>query len=176
MTCTTNVRRAGDLRRTSLAPCHFPTFSPCICDRRSVFPAVLQFALFTPQSFALACQCFTFPPFPIPSNLSPSTSPYPPFLLTFILIGVFFFQAQGKSVHDLRTRLLVVMARAKEQPGPAHWPCGLSHSPLLLVLASAPSAPCRRVLVLAYLFTVAAAACLPSCVKALHRGISCRLP
>ena len=36
------------------------------------------------------------------------------------------------SVRDPRTRLLVVMVRAEEQPGPAHWPCLLSHSPLLL--------------------------------------------
>ena len=56
-TCAARIQRAIDPQRTSLARCHLPASGSCICDRRSVFPAVLQFALFTPQSLALACFC-----------------------------------------------------------------------------------------------------------------------
>ena len=42
--------------------------------------------------------------------------------------------AFGGSVHDISTMVLVVMACGEEQPGQAHWPCWLSHCPLLLTL------------------------------------------
>ena len=79
--------------------------------------------------------------------------------------------AFGGSVRDPRTRLLVVMARAEEQPGPAHWPCWLSHSPLLLMLAPI----CTERSVQMGLHSCLSAYCCcclpaPSCVKALHRG------
>ena len=100
---------------------------------------------------AVACTCLFLPPppppFPTPSNLALS-SPPPPFLLFFFffckplslqvvpLQVLCFSLAHGEErVRDPRTRLLVVMVHAEEQPGPAHWPCLLSHSPLLLMLA-----------------------------------------
>ena len=80
--------------------------------------------------------------------------------------------AFGGSVRDPRTRLLVMMARAEEQPGPAHWPCWLSHSPLLLMLA--PTCTERSVQMGLHSCLSAYCCCCrlpaPSCVKALHRG------
>ena len=59
--CQVDLRRSHTMgrrsQRTSLARCQLPAAGPCICDRRSVLPAVLQFALFTPQSLARACFC-----------------------------------------------------------------------------------------------------------------------
>ena len=187
-TCAAHIQRAVDLQRTLLARCHLPASGPCISDRRSVLPAVLQFALFMPQSFVLACFCpptLSQPsePFSSPSNLAlPSPPPPSPpvfLLLAFILTGiplqVHFLLAHGEGVRDPTTRLLVVMARAEEQPGPAHWPCGLSHSPLLLMLA--PICTERSVQTGLRSCLSAYCCCLPapSCVKALHGGHSCRL-
>ena len=79
-------------------------------------------------------------------------------------------------MRDRRTRLLVVMARAEDQPGTAHWPCWLSHSPLLLMPAPicvALRADESSFLPICLLLLLLLAA--PSCVKTLHRGQSCRL-
>ena len=59
----------------------------------------------------------------------------------------------------------------RSNPGPAHWPCWLSHSPLLLMLAHI----CTERSVQMGLHSCLSAYCCcclpaPSCVKALHRG------
>ena len=79
--------------------------------------------------------------------------------------------AFGGSVRDPRTRLLVMMARAEEQPGQR-----TGHAGCLTPLCcscwplSARSAPCRWVFILAYLLTAAATACLPFLCESAPQG------
>ena len=80
-TCATRIRWAVDPQRTSLARCHLPAAGRCICDRRSVLPAVLQFALYTPQSLARACFCP--PTLSHPFEPGSVLHPPPPCLLFF---------------------------------------------------------------------------------------------
>ena len=144
------------LKNMSLSSLYF------ICFFRFLVSALLVFCI------SLASQCYN--DYLLASNLRVLSLCWS-WVQRLLCPGAF-----GGSVRDPRTRLLVVMARAEEQPGPAHWPCWLSHSPLLLMLAPI----CTERSVQMGLHSCLSAYCCcclpaPSCVKALHMGHSCRL-